>query len=134
MAAAVRRLEGNLSWRELRGDDHASFDEVVALPEAWGDVVLARSDTPTSYHLAVTVDDAAQGITHVVRGRDLYHATSIHRLLQVLLGLPEPIYHHHRLVIDADGHKLSKSKRDVSLRALRQSGVTARQIPALFKF
>ena len=95
---------------------------------------MARSDTPTSYHLSVTVDDAQQSITHVVRGRDLYHATSVHRLLQELLELPAPIYHHHRLVLDETGRKLSKSDGDVSLAALRQQGVSAEQIPNLFRF
>ena len=76
---------------------------------AWGDVVLARKETPTSYHLSVVVDDALQGVTHVVRGQDLFWSTSVHRLLQALLGLPAPVYHHHRLILDADGQKLSKS-------------------------
>ena len=88
-------------------------------PAAWGDVVLARKETPTSYHLAVVVDDAAQGVTHVVRGHDLFLATSVHRLLQALLGLPAPRYHHHRLILDADGHKLSKSTHATGLRELR---------------
>ena len=82
---------------------------------AWGDVVLARKDTPTSYHLAVVVDDAAQGVTHVVRGQDLFWSTSVHRLLQELLGVPAPAYHHHRLILDADGRKLSKSTRATAL-------------------
>ena len=72
----------------------------------WGDVVVARKEIPTSYHLAVTLDDAFQGVSEVVRGQDLFWSTSIHRLLQALLGLPEPVYHHHRLILDADGHKL----------------------------
>ncbi len=75
----------------------------------WGDVVLARKEVPTSYHLAVALDDALQGVTEVVRGQDLFWSTSIHRLLQALLGLPEPIYHHHKLILDAGGRKLSKS-------------------------
>ena len=82
---------------------------VVAEPAAWGDVVLARKETPTSYHLSVVVDDALQGVTHVVRGQDLFWSTSVHRLLQELLGLAAPVYQHHRLVLDADGRKLSKS-------------------------
>ena len=83
-----------------------------------------RKDTPTSYHLSVVVDDALQGVTNVVRGRDLYHATSVHVLLQKLLGLPSPVYHHHRLIVDANGRKLSKSDRDMSLRSLREAGKT----------
>src|SRR5438132_1282222 len=76
---------------------------ITAAPQAWGDIVLARKDTPTSYHLSVVIDDAAQGVTQVVRGADLFWATSLHRLLQELLGLPFPIYHHHRLILGPDG-------------------------------
>ena len=92
---------------------------IAADPAAWGDVILARKETPTSYHLSVVVDDAAQGVTDVVRGQDLFHATSVHRLLQALLGLPAPRYHHHRLILDADGNKLSKSTHATGLRELR---------------
>ena len=83
---------------------------------------VARRDVPTSYHVSVVVDDALQGVTDVVRGRDLFHATGLHRLLQTLLGLPAPCYHHHRLVLDAAGHKLSKSRGAPSLRDLRREG------------
>ncbi len=93
-------------------------------PERWGDVVLQRKDTPTSYHLSVVVDDAAQGITHVTRGRDLEAATDIHVLLQMLLGLPAPLYHFHRLLLGDDGEKLSKSKGSQSLADLRAQGWT----------
>ena len=86
--------------------------------------MIVRKDVPASYHLAVVVDDAWQGVTHVTRGRDLYAATDLHRLLQVLLDLPAPIYHHHRLITDAHGRKLAKSARDTSLRSLRESGAT----------
>ena len=99
-----------------------------AQPRAWGDVVLARKDTPTSYHLSVVVDDALQGVTHVVRGEDLFWSTSIHRLLQELLNLPVPIYRHHRLVRDADGHKLSKSTKAAALRELRAAGVSPAEV------
>jgi glutamyl-Q tRNA(Asp) synthetase len=99
-----------------------------ANPEVWGDVVLARKDTPTSYHLCVVVDDAAQGVTHVMRGQDLYAATGVHRLLQTLLGLPAPIYTHHRLILDENGQKLAKSGGSTGLRELRASGVTPRDI------
>ena len=102
--------------------------EIVARPLAWGDVVLARLDMPTSYHLSVVVDDALQGVTDVVRGRDLFHATSVHRLLQALLGLPAPRYHHHALILGPDGRKLSKSLRDTSIRALREAGLGAEDI------
>jgi glutamyl-Q tRNA(Asp) synthetase len=96
--------------------------EVRAEPEAFGDVVLARKDAPVSYHLAVTVDDAAQGVTDVVRGRDLYAATDIHRLLQALLGLPTPHYRHHPLLADADGRRLAKRHGAPSLADLRAGG------------
>ncbi len=102
--------------------------EVEAHPERWGDAVVVRKDVPSSYHLAVVVDDARQGVTHVTRGRDLYAATDLHRLLQVLLGLPEPLYHHHRLLTDGEGRKLSKSARDTSLRSLRQAGISPAEI------
>jgi glutamyl-Q tRNA(Asp) synthetase len=113
-----------LSWNE---DGTA----VPAEPAAWGDVILARRETPTAYHLSVVVDDAAQGITHVVRGRDLYRATSVHALLQKLLGLPSPAYRHHRLILDDAGRKLSKSDRATSLRSLRAAGATPQDIRRL---
>ena len=97
-------------------------------PARWGDAVIARKDVPTSYHLAVVVDDALQGIAHVVRGQDLYAATDIHRLLQILLDLPEPTYHHHHLILDDRGQKLAKSRKDESLRALREAGVSREEI------
>ena len=99
-------------------DDH----EILAQPEMFGDVVLARKDAPTSYHLAVTVDDAAQGVTDVVRGCDLFAATHVHRLLQALLGLPTPEYHHHPLLLDADGRRLAKRHGAPTLQSLRAAG------------
>src|SRR5207237_7469337 len=96
----------------------------AADPATWGDVVLARKETPTSYHVSVVVDDAAQGITDVVRGRDLLAATAVHRLLQALLGLPQPVYRHHSLILDGDGQKLSKSSQATGLRELRAGGAT----------
>lgn len=104
---------------------------VAAAPAAWGDVVIARKEVPASYHLAVVVDDALQGVTHVTRGQDLFHATSLHRLLQALLGLPAPRYRHHRLVRDAHGRKLAKSAGDTSLRQLREAGASVADIRAL---
>jgi glutamyl-Q tRNA(Asp) synthetase len=101
---------------------------VDAAPQAWGDVVLARKETPTSYHLSVAIDDASQGVTHVVRGRDLFWSTGVHRLLQALLGLPMPAYHHHRLILGPDGRKLSKSTRATALRELRRQGLTPADI------
>ena len=104
--------------------DGSGGERRQADPARWGDAVIARKDVPASYHLAVVVDDAAQGISHVVRGMDLYAATDIHRLLQILLDLPEPLYHHHRLITDAAGRKLSKRHADMSLRALREGGAS----------
>jgi glutamyl-Q tRNA(Asp) synthetase len=130
MAAAIARV-GSLDWCETGSGPGGETGTVAAAPAAWGDVVLGRKETPASYHLAVVMDDARQGITHVVRGRDLFWSTSVHRLLQVLLDLPLPVYHHHRLVLDADGRKLSKSTKATALRALRQSGATAPDIRAL---
>ena len=95
-----------------------------ARPERWGDVVLVRKDTPASYHLSVVVDDAAQQITHVTRGRDMEAATDIHALLQMLLGLPSPIYSFHRLILDEGGGKLAKSKASPALAELRAAGWT----------
>jgi glutamyl-Q tRNA(Asp) synthetase len=127
---AIARV-GELTWTEL-GEGPATETEIVAaLPQAWGDAVLARKETPTSYHLSVVVDDAQQGVTEVVRGADLFHATSLHRLLQQLIGLPEPAYRHHRLVRDEAGHKLSKSTRSTGLRELRATGTTPADIRRL---
>lgn len=123
MAAAVTRV-GPLLWDEQGRD-------VAADPAAWGDIILARKDIPNSYHLSVVIDDALQGVTHVVRGQDLYQSTSVHRLLQTLLGLPVPRYHHHRLILDPDGRKLSKSTHSTGLRELRAQGVTPSAIREL---
>jgi len=134
-AAALARLEGerlvypSFESRSEIGALVAGQTGVVTLaPQLWGDVVLARKDAPASYHLAVAVDDALQGVSDVVRGQDLFWSTSIHRVLQALLGLPEPTYHHHRLILDADGRKLSKSTQATSLRELRGRGTTAADI------
>lgn len=129
--------------REILNDAPLTFTELDAdgtstvMPadaEAWGDAVIVRKDVPASYHLAVVVDDAAQAITHVTRGRDLFRATGLHRLLQVLLGLPEPLYHHHRLLTDRDGRKLAKSAGDIGLAALRAAGVSAAEVRQLCGF
>lgn len=129
-ALAVVRAMGvlPLTYTALQADGSTSI--VAAQPERWGDAVLVRKDIPTSYHLAVVVDDARQGITHVTRGLDLLHATDLHRLLQVLLRLPEPIYLHHRLITDGDGRKLAKSAGDTSLATLRAEGWTPAQVRA----
>ncbi len=112
---------------DQHGDERIHFAD----PHIWGDVVIVRKDVPASYHLAVVVDDALQGVTHIVRGADLLAATDLHRLLQVLLGLPEPIYQHHRLIVDASGRKLSKSHGDKALSALRAEGATPADIRAM---
>ncbi|WP_248448865.1 tRNA glutamyl-Q(34) synthetase GluQRS [Sinorhizobium meliloti] len=122
MGEAVRCAGEPLTWRETGLSQSGEAASIVADPAAWGDVILSRSDAPSSYHLSVVVDDALQGITHVVRGRDLYHATSVHRLLQRLLDLPQPVYHHHRLVLGPDGRKLSKSDSDTGIAAFRAAG------------
>jgi len=115
-------------------DDSGEERQIPARPERWGDVVLARKDVPTSYHLSVVVDDALQGVTHVVRGRDLEAATDIHVVLQRLLGLPSPAYHFHPLLIDETGQKLAKSRQSESLADLRARGVTAAAIRAQLGF
>jgi glutamyl-Q tRNA(Asp) synthetase len=127
MAAACRRVAG-LAWIELGEGPEGERGRIPATPQAWGDVILARKETPTSYHLSVVLDDAQQGVTHVVRGQDLFASTSVHRVLQALFGFPAPAYHHHRLILDADGRKLSKSTRATALRALRENGASAADI------
>jgi glutamyl-Q tRNA(Asp) synthetase len=127
MAAALAAA-GPLAWMETGAGANGETGQVTAGPQAWGDVVLARKEMPTSYHLSVVVDDAVQGVTHVVRGRDLFWATSVHRLLQAVLGFSAPAYHHHRLVLDQDGAKLAKSTRATALRELRAGGAAPADI------
>jgi glutamyl-Q tRNA(Asp) synthetase len=122
MAAALARAGDALTWVEEGCGPNGETGIIAADPAVWGDVILARKETPTSYHLSVVVDDAIQGVTHVVRGQDLFAATGIHRLLQALLGLPAPIYRHHRLILDIGGRKLAKSTGATALRALRARG------------
>jgi glutamyl-Q tRNA(Asp) synthetase len=122
--AAARARAGDLTWTEQGEGPDGETGKVAARPEAWGDVILARKETPTSYHLSVVIDDALQGVTDVVRGQDLFWSTSVHRLLQRLLELPQPVYRHHRLVLDDAGQKLSKSTRATGLRELRAQGMT----------
>ena len=130
MAAACQRA-GDIDWVEYGHGPGGETGTVAARPEAWGDVILARRETPTSYHLSVVIDDALQGITEVVRGEDLFWSTSVHRLLQRLLGLPQPAYRHHRLVLDGEGLKLSKSTMATGLRELRAAGATPADIRRL---
>jgi len=126
--AALARLGGRPHWNETGRGPAGETGRIVGDPAAWGDVVIARKDVPASYNLCVVVDDAIQGVTDVVRGRDLYNATAVHRLLQDLLGLPVPTYHHHDLILGDDGRKLSKSRGDTALRALRLAGSTPADI------
>jgi glutamyl-Q tRNA(Asp) synthetase len=130
MAAACARA-GGASWAECGEGPEGETGAVTARPDDWGDVILARKETPTSYHLSVVIDDALQGVTEVVRGQDLFWSTSVHRLLQQLLGLPAPAYRHHRLIRDGAGRKLSKSTKATGLRELRAAGVTSAEIRRL---
>jgi glutamyl-Q tRNA(Asp) synthetase len=136
MKAALRVAKERLGSEALAFTEtgKAEAGMVQGHPERWGDAVIVRKDVPTSYHLAVVVDDAWQGITHVTRGIDLLPATDLHRLLQVLLGLPAPVYHHHRLIADEQGRKLSKSARDTSLRSLREAGATPADVERAIGF
>ncbi len=128
MALAAGETGGRLTWRDREaGDVACDLDDL-------GDVVMARKDVSTSYHLAVTVDDHAQGVTLVTRGRDLFAATHVHRLLQALLGLDVPAYHHHPLIEDADGRRLAKRDAAMTLRALRQAGKTPDEVRRMAGF
>ncbi len=135
MEKALARAEdmngGPITFLEEASGPHGETGILAIDPLVFGDVVIARKDVPTSYHLAVTVDDALQGVTVVPRGQDLFPATYVHRLLQVLLGLPEPRYRHHPLVRDETGRRLSKSARDMGLRELRLAGVTPAEVRRL---
>lgn len=128
MEAAVAASGHRLAWTENGFGPRGETGSIAASPSAWGDVVVGRKDAPGSYHLAVVIDDAAQRVSEIVRGRDLFHATSVHRLLQTLLGLPEPAYRHHRLVLAPDGRKMSKSRGDSGVAALRESGLDAERV------
>jgi glutamyl-Q tRNA(Asp) synthetase len=129
MAAALAGLP-SLAWKEEDESRPGLSITIPADPAAWGDVILARKEVPASYHLAVVVDDAFQGVTDVVRGNDLRAATSVHRPLQALLGLPEPTYMHHRLVLDETGQKLSKSRGSETIRARRAAGESPTELIA----
>jgi glutamyl-Q tRNA(Asp) synthetase len=127
-SAIASAIAGPLSWQ-----DHGA-GRIDATPEILGDIVLARKDVPTSYHLSVTVDDFLQGVTLVTRGRDLFHATHLHRLLQALLGYPAPDYHHHGLLTNDRGERLAKRDKAVSLRSLRESAKTPAEVRAMAGF
>ncbi len=122
------KLAGPLTWHDrARGTQQAR-------PELLGDAVLARKDTPTSYHLAVTLDDHLQAVTLVTRGEDLFAATHMHRLLQALLGFATPAYHHHKLLTAPDGRRFAKRDRSLTLRAMREAGRRPAEIRALAGF
>lgn len=131
MDAALQALKEKTGDKPLTfvevGED-GSQQTVTADPGRWGDAIIVRKDVPASYHLSVVVDDARQGVTHVTRGQDLLAATDLQRLLQELLDLPQPVYSHHRVIRWSDGRKLSKSNKDMGLRALRDEGATADDI------
>jgi len=126
--ARASRLAGPLSWTDRL------LGEQAATPEIFGDVVLARKDVPCSYHLAVTLDDALQGVTLVTRGEDLLFASHIHRLLQALLGLATPEYHHHELITDALGNRLAKRDKSITIEALREAGKSPAEVIAMSGF
>ncbi len=119
-----------LSFAETGAGPNGETGTIRAEPGLFGDVVVGRKDFGTSYHLSAVHDDALQGVTHVVRGQDLYHAAHLHVLLQAVLDLPRPLYHHHCLITDERGERLSKRDRAVSLRALREGGATREDILA----
>jgi len=137
LAAARRKLGATwdtLGFVEQGAGPNGEQGEQLARPERAGDVILARKGLGVAYHLAVVVDDALQGITHVTRGLDLFEAVHIQRLLQALLGLPTPIYHHHRLLLRADGKRFAKRDQAETLGQLRASGITARALKAELGF
>lgn len=131
LALAEEKAGGPITFLEEAGGPRGQHGRLPIDPMLFGDVVIARKDVPTSYHLAVTVDDAIQGVTCVTRGQDLFPATYVHRVLQVLLGLPEPRYRHHPLVRDETGRRLSKSAKDMGLRELRAQGMTPAEVRRL---
>ena len=126
MEKALDLAGRGLTWREFGEGDEAEIR--VAKPERWGDAVLARRDIPASYHIAAVVDDELQGVTDVVRGLDLFEATSLHRLIQRLLGYRAPDYRHHKILCDEIGTKLSKRNKAKSIRAFRAQGATAAEL------
>ena len=138
MQAALQTVAvGDLGYQAFAGHTQSGGSDWLTRPVApqrWGDAVLLRKDIATSYHLSVVVDDALQGVSHVVRGRDLEAATDLHRLLQALLGLPSPHYYHHDLITDAEGAKLAKSRMSKPLRLWREEGASPAQIRTMLGF
>jgi glutamyl-Q tRNA(Asp) synthetase len=133
-AAKAAAQVGPLHFAEQGAGPSGETGRIAVDPMLFGDVVLARKETPSAYHLAVVVDDAYQGVGLVTRGHDLFAAAHIQRTLQALLGLPEPAYAHHRLILDEQGRKFSKRDHAVTLRALRESGVSPEEILARIGF
>ena len=132
MQAARARVAAPLRFENADAPYDARWQ--VCHPGAFGDVVLARRDAPASYHLCVTHDDWAQGVSLVIRGEDLQAATGVHRLLQALMGWTQPVYSHHHLLRDADGRRLAKRDRAQTIRALRESGQSASEVRAAAGF
>jgi len=136
LSLAASRTALGAAWEAL------SYTEVTpeglvsrsARPELHGDIVIARKDSPSAYHIAATHDDALQGMKHIIRGEDLLDAPDIQTLLQVLMGWPQPVYQHHALLYDQDGAKLSKRQKSISLASLRADGMTADQVKARLGF
>lgn len=131
-------LTGPLSFKQIQPEnssiDNLTITTIDCRPERWGDVVIQRKFIPSSYHLSVVLDDAMQNITHITRGKDLLAATDVHRVLQSLLGLPQPIYFHHELISDPQQQKLAKSKGSASLRDLRLSGISSNELRSNISF
>ncbi len=134
LAKALSLVSGEIYFQEIGRGPDGETGMVLCHPELLGDVVLARKDVGTSYHLAAVTDDAEQGVNLVARGEDLFHATSIHRLLQELLALPAPVYDHHRIITADDGRRLSKRDQDKSIRSLRENGKSPEDVRALLGF
>ncbi|GAK44478.1 glutamyl-tRNA synthetase class Ic [Tepidicaulis marinus] len=128
---AEEKQGGPITFQEDGAGPRGETGRLAIEPELYGDTIIARKDVPTSYHIAVCVDDAAQGVTHISRGQDLFYMTHIHRLLQVLLDLPEPIYRHHPLIRDETGRRLSKTAKDMGIRELRSEGLSPQDIRAM---
>lgn len=133
MVRALVHAPGPHGYTHFRLPD-MMVENIIADPLRWGDVILARKETPTSYHLSVVVDDALQQVTHVVRGVDLEASTDVHVLLQTLLGLSTPLYHHHGLITEPEGGKLSKSRKSEPLAELRKRGVTPLDVRRMLGF
>jgi glutamyl-Q tRNA(Asp) synthetase len=124
MQSALASVKRPIFWPETGSGPDGETGEIAANPAKWGDVILGRKLVPASYHLSCVLDDHNQGITHIVRGRDLFHATAVHRLLQEILHLDVPLYHHHELILDETGWKLSKSNSSTAICQLREAGLT----------